>query len=253
MNDIIGLFFTFFIGIFILVGSIIVFVTKNNNKFIHFSISIAFGVMLSLVLIELLPEIFEIFNEKYSSLITIIIMISLILIGIFLLKLIDYFIPDHHKIDCETDYKDNFYHIGIVSGIALIIHNVIEGMAVFGSISQSVSLGLMISIGVGIHNIPMGMVITSTLYKANKSIKKTMPFITIVALSTFVGGLIMYLNNSFLLNELILGLLLSLTCGILIYIIFFELLPHIIHSKDKFLNIIGVGLGIAIMVGSTLI
>ena len=43
-----ALLFTFIIGLFLLLGSFIVFVVKNNDKFILFSISIAFGVMVSL-------------------------------------------------------------------------------------------------------------------------------------------------------------------------------------------------------------
>jgi ZIP family zinc transporter len=253
MHDLLGLFFTLAIGLFIVLGSIIVFVTKNNNKFIHFSISLAFGVMGALVVLELLPETFELIGENYSQSITIALVVGFALVGVLGLKLIDHFIPDHHvHHDEKKDTKDNFFHIGLISSIALILHNIIEGMAVYSSLTSSLSLGVLVSIGVGLHNIPMGMVITSTFYKANNNIRKTMFMIFIISISTFVGGLIMYFNSGFLINDTILGILLSITMGMLIYIIIFELLPHIIHSENKKKDILGIILGILLIVISVL-
>ena len=40
-----GLVLTLIVGLFILLGSIIIFVTKNNDNIVNFSISIAFSVI----------------------------------------------------------------------------------------------------------------------------------------------------------------------------------------------------------------
>ena len=248
MHSLLGLFFTLAIGLFILLGSIVVFASKNNDNFVRFSISIAFGVMGALVIFELLPESFELIGENYSLPITIALITGFSLVGVLILKLLDYFIPDH---DIHNEEKNsatnNLFHIGLISSIALILHNIIEGMAVYSSLSSSLSLGILVCIGVGLHNIPMGMVITSTFYKANNSIKKTMFIIFIISISTFVGGLIMYFNSSILINNTILGILLCITLGMLVYIVLFELLPHIISSKNKKIEILGIILGIALI------
>lgn len=253
MHNLLGLFFTLGIGLFILLGAIIVLATKNNDNFVRFSISVAFGVMSGLIVLELLPESLELIGENYSSPIAILIVIVCSLIGIILLKLLDYFIPDHdvHKGE-KGSVTDNLFHIGLISSIALILHNIIEGMAVYSSLSSSLSLGLLVSLGVGLHNIPMGMVITSTFYKANNSIRKTMSIIFIISISTFVGGLIMYLNSNILINDTILGILLCVTQGMLAYIVLFELLPHIIHSKNKKNELLGIILGIVVIIISIL-
>ena len=60
-----GLLFTLILGIFIIIGSLIVFLTKNNDKFVEFSISLAFGVMMMLIIVDLIPEAFEIID--YNS------------------------------------------------------------------------------------------------------------------------------------------------------------------------------------------
>lgn len=251
MENMVGLFLTLIVGLFILIGSIIVFITKNNDNIVNFSISMAFGVMISLIIIELLPEAWELIKENNSFGKTCFLIISFSLLGIILLKVLDYLIP-HHNHEHSED-KENLFHIGLISSIALIMHNIIEGIAVFSSVNSSLSLGLLISLGVGLHNIPIGMVITSTIYKANKSIKETMWVILIISMSTFVGGLILYFNRNLLINNTILGIFLSLTLGMLTYIAIFELLPHIIENKNKKQSIIGILVGIILMFVSLII
>lgn len=242
--EIYGLLFTLLLGLFILMGTGIVFLTKNNDKFVQFSLSLALGVMVTLIGIDLLPEVIEIMSSVFDKGYSIIITILFVLIGIIGLKVLDKFIPDHDE-DGELD-NDNLHHIGIVSSIALVLHNIIEGMAIYSTFVSSFKLGLMICIGVCLHNIPLGMVITSTFYKYNNSKKKTILISLLISLSTFLGGIIMYLLSSFI-SELLLGILLSITLGMVLYIVIFELLPHVIESKYKKISILGCLLGVILM------
>ena len=237
MSDILfGLLLTFVLGIFILLGAGIVFLTKNNDKFVNFSISVAFGVMTMLMLLELMPETIEHLNNNYLTFI-----VSL-LSGIIILKLLDKIIP-HHKHDFSS-HEDHMHlnHIGMVSSVALFLHNIIEGMAVYSTSLSSRKLGLLVSIGVGLHNIPMGMVIASTYQKANNNVKKTIFVLLLVSLSTFLGGAFMGIFGN-LINDKMIGILLAVTLGMLVYIVVLELLPQILHTKDKKTTIMGVFLG----------
>lgn len=249
MEQISGLLITLFLGLFILVGTLIVFITKNNDKFIQFSLSLAFGVMVTLIVLDLIPEAIELVGDKFDNTKSFLIIFISTLLGIFILKLLDKFVPDHDD-DGEID-NDNLLHIGVVSSIALVLHNIIEGMAVYTTVTSSLKLGLMVSIGVGLHNIPLGMVIASTFYTSNKSKKKTILISFLISISTFIGGLLMCLISS-LINDLLLGILLCITLGMLLYIIIFELFPHIIKTKYKSISIIGVISGIALLIISSL-
>ena len=51
---------------------------------------------------------------------------------------------------------------------------------------------------------------------------------------------------------IVIGILLCLTLGMIIYIVFFELLPHVLHSKNKVLSIIGILIGILIIIISSM-
>ena len=242
-----GLLLTLLLGLFIIVGAIIVFITKNNDKFIEFSISLAFGVMVTLIFIDIIPEVFEVIDlgGTWKNLLAI---LGGGLLGFLLLTLLDRFIPDHD--DDHTTHKDddrNLKHIGLVSSIALIIHNIVEGMAIYSLFISDSTAGVMASIGVGLHNIPLGMVIASTFYQGNKSIKKTFLIIIGIALSTFIGGLVIYLFNVDSIMEIIEGISLTVTLGMLIYISIRELLPKIIHSEYKKITISGIVLGVGLL------
>ena len=241
-----GLLITFILGIFILIGVFVIKLSKNSKVVEQLSIAIALGTMLSLVILELIPEVFEIFeSKKYMILI-------FVLIGIAILKILDKFIPEHdHEHGLSHDCtEDNLIHIGVVSSVAIILHNIIEGMAVYSMTIESLKLGMLVSLGVGLHNIPMGMIIYSTLKNENK--KKRIILLTLTVLSTFIGGILMMFISS-LLSEIVIGALICITLGMILYIIIFELIPHLLHSKNKALSIIGVVIGFLVLIISSLI
>lgn len=246
---IVGLLVTLILGMFILIGSIISFCSKSKDKYVDFSISLAFGVMLMLIFLDLIPEIAE--SLRMSK---IYLFILFVILGYVLLKVLDHFIPDHdaHK-NTKKEVSNNLVHIGILSSIALVIHNIIEGMAIYSTVLISASTALVSMIGVGAHNIPLGMVITTTLYQNNNSKSKTLFIILLLSISTFIGGLIMYFLNSSAVNEMTVGILLSITVGMFIYILLNELYPKLKQKDNRKIKILGLIFGIAIIILTSLI
>ena len=249
----VSLLLTLLVGLFILLGSFIGLSSKNNKKITDLSISIAFGVIISLIIFEILPETFETLNEEMGIFRSLIVIIILSLIGIIALKILDLFVPHHeheshhnHKHSTEICHNEHLHHIGIISSIAVIFHNLIEGMSLFLVSSANFSSGILLCIGIGLHNIPLGLVIASTLISTNYSKNKIFKISLIVSLSTFLGGFIMFILGG--VNELVEGILLGLTLGMLIYIAVFELAHQIYHMKNKRIPIIGVTIGILLLI-----
>ena len=243
--ELLGLLITFLLGLFILVGAIITIGMGNSKKIIEYCLGLALGVIVTLIITDLLPEIME--NIKLSKIY--IALISMV-IGYLLLRVLDRFIPDHEHENNhhKKDVEDNLIHIGIITSIALIIHNIIEGMAVYSSaITANKSLVIGMILGVGFHNIPLGMVIASSIYQTNKSKTKTIISILAVSISTFVGGLIIYIFHINNIEGTLLGILLSLTLGMLLYIVIDELIPRIKAIKNKKNAIYGIITGVIIL------
>jgi len=254
----VALLLTLLVGLFILLGSFIGLNYKDNKRFTDFSISVAFGVIISLILFELLPETFEVLNGEIGVVRTIFVIIILSLIGITLLKLLDLFVPHHehevhHKHQHSSDkcHNDHLYHIGIMSSIGMIAHNIIEGMSLYLVSSTSLISGILLCIGIGLHNIPMGLVISSTLTSSNFSKNKVLKISLIVSIATFIGGILMFMIGG--VSELIEGILLGLTLGMLIYISIFELFHQVYHMKNKKITITGIVIGVVLLVISILL
>ena len=242
------LFITLLVGLFTVVGSLLVFLSKNNKKFIHFSICLAFGVMCALGVLELLPESYELITENINKPYNVLMLALCVVVGFMLLKTLDNFVPDHdHDHKHDREHKLNLFHIGIISSVALILHNIIEGITLYSTLVVSMSSGVMMSLAIGIHNIPLGMVIASTFYKKTNSKLKTVLISTIISLSTFVGGFLAYVGSGYVMSELLEGILLAVTLGMLIYITLCELLAQIKEIKNKGFSVGVIILGIIVM------
>lgn len=237
-------------SLFFLIGYLITKFVNNKEKLYNFSLGIAFSALLYIVLLDVIPEVFEIFNPLKNKYL---IMIILALCGFFIFYFLDAMIPDHHhkhkeKNDNKIEHYGHKSHIGVITAIAVIIHNLVEGTSIFIVANNNIKAGILMSIAVGIHNIPFGIEVFAS---SKKNIKNIFLNILLV-MSTTIGGLIVFIfNNSF--NEIILGCLLVLTVGMCIYIIFMELLKELIHNQNKKVSFAGIIMGIIIMILSSLI
>ena len=245
-----GLLLALISGLFFLVGLIIANKTKNKEKLSYFAISLAFIVMLNLIIFDLIPEVLEIFN---SQLLTAVI---LILLGMGILKLLDLFIPDHHH-DHKDDEKNHHehnshvYHIGVVTLISLLLHNIIEGIAIYGLATNNFNSGLFMCLGVSLHNIPLGIEIAVSLAKLDNKKWYNRILITVLSLSSLFGALLASLFGS--ISELFLGVVTCLTLGMLIYIALFELLPEIYNNHKHKEVYYGIIIGVIIIILSLLL
>ena len=239
----IALLTTLVLGVFILIGILITYIFNKKNNIVNFSIGLAFSVIVMLIVTDLLPEIME--EIELSRIYIFIIFTAL---GFYILRILDHFIPDHN----DSDNEENLIHIGVMTSLALGIHNIIEGMATYGSVLSDAKLGLALTLGVGFHNIPLGMVIGGTLHQRKEDKYKTIIYILLVSLSTFAGGLVMYFANTSELNSTVEGILLSCTLGMLMFIQVDELLPRVTKNiKNKYM-LMGIALGIVLLTISSL-
>lgn len=243
-NAKLGLLTTLLLGLFIIIGALIAFLIKRKERVVDFSLGLAFSVIIMLIITDMLPEIIEHLGTKHIYL-----FIIFTVLGFGLLKLLDHFIPDHDddgKMDTAQEKKENLVHIGIITSCALVLHNIIEGMAVYSAVISNTSLGIAITLGIGFHNIPLGMVIAGTFHQSKETLSKTILSIIAVSLSSFVGGLILFFLNLTVVSSIVLGILLSLTLGMLLFIAISELYPRLHALKNKKTAYIGITIGFLI-------
>jgi len=250
----VSLLFTLLVGLFILLGSILGNFFRKNKKFIDLAVGLAVGVMVLLLILDIVPESYELLSDSCNRLGIVVLLLGTI-VGFILLKLLDRFVPHHeheahhhHHHSDDKCHNEHLQHVGILASIAVIIHNIIEGMTLYVTSLSDTKSGMLLMLAIGLHNIPLGIIISSTLQSKKEVIINSI----VLSLSTFVGGIIALLISSSL-PVLVEGLLLSITVGMIIYIVFDELLPQVIHSEDKKHSILGIIIGIIILLISTLL
>ena len=241
MHNTLALFITFLLGFFIIIGVIIAFFLKKQKKVLDFIFAFALSILTMLILTDLLGHTIEHLGIKHIYL-----FILFTCLGLLIFKIIDDFVPEHEDAKMtKKEEKKNIVHIGVLATIALIIHNFVEGMAIYLTSANDINLGIMMALGVGLHNIPLGIIITTTL-NSDKNTGKYLFCIISLFISSFLGGLLLYLLNINAVSDIVIGSLLALTIGMLLYIIIFELYPKVKKTTNKKITIIGLVTGVII-------
>lgn len=146
-TTIIGLFF----GTFgtTLGGILGVTLKTNSNKFLSFILSLASGLMTSIICFELIPEALGISNIAN--------VIIGVILGIIMMIFCDLIVEK--KFSINEKYKDNkntLLKTGIIVSIGLAIHNFPEGLAIGSGFEASIKLGFALAIAICLHDIPEG-------------------------------------------------------------------------------------------------
>lgn len=232
-----GLVFTLCIGLFFLIGFILVRTIKDKKKLTYFSTGMAFIVMVGMLIFDLIPEIIELnSDELLNKNFSVALSAGFIILGIVLLKCLDIVLPhhqhNHNEHESKHEHEEHTTHVGLMTSISLVIHNIIEGMSIFIITCENIMTGFMATVAVGMHNIPLGIEIASNTEKNKKSFTDYI-ILGLLLLSSSIGALIIYLSGIEI-PEMIELILLSISCGMIIFISLFELLPEIKnYSKER--------------------
>ena len=232
-------------GLSTLLGTIPIFFKIKTKKILVSALSFASGVMITVSIIDLIPESINYLNQTFKIVPTILISSIFIVSGIIISMTIDKYI--------NTKREGEIYKVGIISMIAIILHNIPEGIATYLSSENNFKLGLSLTIAIALHNIPEGISIAVPLYYAKKSRGKALLYTLSSALSEPLGAILAYLFLSKIINNTIMGLLMAIIAGIMIQISLYELLPTSFKYKNKKQTIIYLIIGILFMLTNHLL
>lgn len=238
---------TTFAGLSTGIGSVIsYFIKKPKMKYLCFSLGLSAGIMLYVSFVELIPEAFEGVGEIWG--------IYAFFAGMIIIGIIDLLIPDfenpHHfkQLNDKSKKIDNrLMRVGLLTALAIAIHNFPEGLAIFGSTLVSVKLGILIAFAIAIHNIPEGISVYIPIFYATGDKKKAFLYSFLSGFSEPIGAVFGFLLLLPFLSEWILSFLLAFIAGIMVYIAADELLPAAHEYGHSHCVILGLIIGMFIM------
>ena len=123
MNKVLVIFIlTTLSGLSTLIGYFLIFFKIKKEKIMSFSLSFASGVMFTISIIDLIPSAYNYLNI-YNFIFRLLIIIFFFIIGVILSTFIS------SKFDKNKD--NSLKKVGIISMIAIIFHNIPEGIITF--------------------------------------------------------------------------------------------------------------------------
>ncbi len=277
---------TLFAGLSTGIGSAIAFFSKTTNtRFLSIALGFSAGVMIYVSLVEIYFKAQEALVSEHGIVqgnwITLVSFFG----GILFIGIIDRLVPsaqNPHEVRMVEDVraetseagvtpgiagagyaeslkkgpvpKENdkmrngkLMRTGLVTALAISIHNFPEGLATFIAALTDLSIGIPIAIAIAIHNIPEGIAISVPIYYATGSRKKAFVYSFLSGLAEPVGALVGWLILMPYLNDTLFGVIFAGVAGIMVFISFDELLPAAREYGEHHLSVYGLIAGMAVM------
>ena len=207
-TTILGLFF----GTFgtTLGGIIGVVIKKHSNKFLSFILAFASGLMMSVICFDLLPEALGISN--------IVIVIIGTIIGIVSMIFCDILVEKKFSVNSKTKgMENNLLKTGIIVSIGLAIHNFPEGLAIGSGFEASLKLGLSLAIAICLHDIPEGISMAVPMKNGGMKISKVIFYVILSGITTGIGAFFGAIIGS--ISQVVISICLSFAAGAMLYIV----------------------------------
>lgn len=239
----IGLFF----GTFgTTLGGILGVSFKNtSNKFLSFILSLAAGLMVSVVCFELVPEAMEISNTITVLFGILIGIVSMIFCDVLVQKK---FNSSSRMSRIKADDKKELLKTGIIVSIGLAIHNFPEGLAIGSGFEASMKLGYSLALAIALHDIPEGISMAVPMKNGGMKIGKVIWYVVLSGVTTGIGALFGCLVGE--ISEQVIAICLAFAAGAMLYIVSGELIPEsnkLYKGRMSAIgNIIGFVLGILV-------
>ncbi len=237
-------------------GSLLsLFTKKSNTKFLASSLGFSAGVMIYVSMIEIFQKsrtyISSYTNNGYWF------AVAAFFAGILFIGIIDFLVPsaegDIGHLHDQTKNEKLLNRMGLMTALAIGIHNFPEGMATFTAALKEPHLGIAIATAISIHNIPEGIATAVPIYFASGSRKKAFYISLFSGLAEPIGAIIGYLVLRPFFNDMIFGLLFGFIAGIMVFISVEELLPMAREYEKSKVTIIGFICGMAVIALSLLL
>lgn len=259
---------TLFAGLSTGIGGLLSILTKRTSrKFLSAALGFSGGVMIYVSFAEILQKanksLGEVLGETSGGWVTAISFFG----GILLILVIDRLIPsaenpheprlieemDASPAGKEERHERKLMRMGLLTALAIAIHNFPEGLATFAAALYDPAVGVSIAIAIAIHNIPEGIAVAVPIHAATGSRRKALLHSFLSGLAEPVGALVGYTLLRQFFSPVTFGILFAAVAGIMVFISLDELIPTAREYDTGHVSIYGVTGGMAVMALSLLL
>ena len=182
-------------------------INKKSNRFLSFILSFSSGLMMSIICFDILPEALKIGNIFQ-------VLIGIIL-GIIIMIFCDLIVQKYFNV--KNIKGNNMLKMGIIISIGLAIHNFPEGLAIGSGFEASMKLGLTLAIAICLHDIPEGMSMSIPMKNGGVKASKVIIYVILSGITTGIGSLIGGIVGN--ISLYVISICLSFAAGAMLYIV----------------------------------
>lgn len=240
------------------------FARRTNTRFLSISLGFSAGVMVYVSFVEILAAgrvaLAHDWGRRAGAWSAAIAFFG----GIAVIGIIDKLVPEYENPHEAVRVEDmgrsrspagqaGLMRMGLMSALAISIHNFPEGLATFAAGLNNPSIGVTIAIAVALHNIPEGIAIAVPVYYATGSRRKAFTWSFLSGLAEPLGAIAGYVLLLKYFSDALLGILFSAVAGIMVFISIDELLPTARAYGEHHLAVYGMIGGMAVMAVSLIL
>ncbi len=189
----------------------------KSNKIISFILVLAAILMIGIVSIDLIPSSIE-YSDFFICTVGII-------LGMISMFLCNYLI--NSKLENLNINSKNLLQLGVIVGIGLAIHNFPEGLAIGSGFEVSKEFGIALAIAICMHDFPEGVAMAVPMKRGGMKRNKVIFYTMLSGISTGIGALVGVCFGN--ISEKMIGLALGYAAGAMLYISVYEMLPKVIE------------------------
>ncbi len=238
------------------IGSTIAFFTRHTNRrLLAFALGLSGGVMIYVSFVELFAQAQEALGAELGVRAGEAAAAGAFFAGILIIGIIDRLVPSfenpHEARQVEemerAPHDPKLMRMGLMTALAIAIHNFPEGIATFATACENTNLGIAIAAAVAIHNIPEGIAVSIPIYCATGNRGRAFRLSLLSGLSEPLGAILAYAVLTPFMSPALMGCVLAGVAGIMVFISIDELLPAAREYGEAHVAIYGVVAGMAVM------
>lgn len=226
----------------------------RRRSFLSFALGLSAGVMIYISFMELMPSALDMISSSFveGSKTADWIVLASFFGGIGLSALIDRMVPSEEN-PHELSHDRKLKKVGIVTALAVTVHNFPEGIATFMTAYQNPEFAFAITFAIAIHNIPEGIAVSMPIYQATGSRRKSFLYTLVSGLAEPLGAVLAFFILLPFISDILLGCTYAAVSGIMVYISFDELLPAAREYGKHHISVLGLVAGMAVMAVSLIL
>ncbi len=218
-------------------GGLILFppgIHQNLKKALKYILALSAGFMLSVVFVDVLPEVIEIWQTKDAAFSAdgLVAPMLLLLGGYLLTQFFEHTIAPHFHLGEEVHADHLIPARSAYTAVGgILIHTFFDGVSIAAAAQVDFQVGILVFLAILLHKFPEGFTIASMILAAGKGFREVLISTSLIGLTTLVGVLLFYFvgqNVGFTI-----AYALPLASGVTLYVAASDLIPEVNHHGGK--------------------